>query len=242
MFRFTALAFGWSVACGLVLSGPAAADMIGPKKGFPPNKGGFPTIPNIPNVPSQPQFLLIPVDHVFTTDKEYPDYSFFKVVNDGALEVEFTPKVPIQFRAAKLPAQVSRLEIVAIPRDAKSKYKTEKELLAAVVNRKIPGRVATKGTYPQSTIVQFGDPRPSVLVEHAVDNIDPKKGWVILEAGKKKCGPDEDEEAETPDVGAVAPAADVPAGRGWVAGLALFAGLVTGGLWLARREPPTAKA
>lgn len=240
MFRITALAFGWSIACGLFLGGDASADMIGPKKGFPP-KGGFPTIPNIPNIPAQPQFLLIPVDHVFTTDKEYPDYSFFKVVNDGALEVEFGPKTPIQFRASKLPAQIARLEIVAIPRDGKAKYKTEKELLAAVVNRKIPGRVATKGSYPQSTVVQVGDPRQSVLVEHTVDNIDPKKGWVLLEAGKKKCGPDEEDESENPEVGAVTPTADAPVGRGWIAGLALFAGFVSGGLWLTRREAPTPK-
>ncbi len=240
MIRTGAPMLGLAIACMGLLAGGASADMIGPKR--PVNKGfpTFPTLPNVPNIPNRPQFNLIPVDHVFKTDLEFPEYAFFKVVNDKALEVSFGSKTPIQFRAALLPQQVTRLEVVAIPKEAKAKYKTEKELLSAVVNRRITGRIVLKGTYVHSTVVPATDPRQGIVIEHTVEKIDAKKGWVVSEK-PRGCGEEEIEYDPAAADETVSPTSAAPMGRGWVTGLALTAGFVFAGLWLTRRETPMAK-
>lgn len=229
----------------LALAGTAAADMGAPKRpiGFPrPNLPVLPVFPNpVPNPPVRTPG--VPVDHVFTIDKDYPDYVFFKVVNDRALQVEFTAKVPVSFRAAKLPATVNRLEIAAVPKEAKKKYKNEYELLAAVVAGKIPGQVNTKGQFPQVTVLDPKDTRQSVTLKHPIENIDPKDGFVFApEKPKGRCDADAADDAD-PDTSAaddtdftVAAVTPAPAGRLWVAGLAAFAAFASAGMWLTRRR------
>ncbi len=196
------------VGCvGLLLAGQAHAD-IGP----PPGQ------------------KRVPLTHLISTEKDYPDYLFFSVMGgDMATPIKLDAKT-----AGKVVAGGGRYrtaQLVAIPVAEAKKFNSEKELLAAVAAQKIEGMVKGKMNFDAFTVVKESDKRNKIEMEYTLDKIDPKEGLIISVRNGKSPEPNEDEAgSEAPGVTAYSPRGGV-----WVAGLAATLGVLLAGFWLARR-------
>jgi hypothetical protein len=192
------------------------------------------------DVPPPAGFKRVTLDHQIETDREYPEYAFFTVVGgERVAAAALAPKTPLVIAGAGRGGRGRGCSLVAVPKDAARGYATEKEFHAAVAGGKVPGLVRAKANFDSLTTVTESDPRKVVVEAYKVEKIDAKEGIVLRpvkaapapKSGSKDAPEDDPEPASREDgaVGLTAP------GGGWVAGLAAFAALALGGLWLARR-------
>jgi hypothetical protein len=196
----------------------------------------------------------VALDHKITTDKEFPDYRFYTVIGGGGrgggfqgkgdpaasargvTEVKFDPKTPIEIKAAGRGAGIGRQgSLVAVPKDARKKYASDDEYLAAIRLSKVEGAIRAKTNFDAITVVKDTDTRTTVVMEWKVENITAKDGFVLKspDRGEPRATPPKDGMDSPEDEEATAYA---PKGGAWVAGLAATLGLVFAGLWLSRRN------
>ena len=139
-----------ALAVGLLAAATATAD-LGPPRGF----------------------KLVPVDHRFTTEKEYPDYLFFAVSGGKGPRAKLTPltidpKTPGVFPGAGRTG-IGRLgTLVAVPKDAAKKYDSEEKFHAAVKNQEVEGMLKTSTRLDSQVQVKDTDARKVVVREHSV--------------------------------------------------------------------------
>ena len=184
----------------------------------------------------------VPIDHKFTTEKEYPDYLFFTLSGGTGprarlKEVTIDPKTPGLFPGAGRTG-IGRLgKLVAVPKDAAKKYDSEEKFHAAIKDEKVEGMVKTSTRLDSQTQIKDTDKRTVVVREHSIEKID-KDGIVLktkpdeVAPEKKDSGKDSpDDEDATPSVTAYTPRGGV-----WVAGLAVALAALFGGTWLVGRS------
>jgi len=181
-----------------------------------------------------PGFKRIPAEHKITTEKEYPDYDFYKVVGETATLVRLDPKTSATVTGPGVgPYRSGRL--AAVPKDASKKYGSEKEFFAAVGKGKVEGLLWAKPWFGGQTEVKVNETRKVIVTEYKIEKIDSKLGIVFV--GEKK-------EADAPPASAkdspeasdgTTPTAYTPKSGAWVAGLAGTFAVVLTGLWIARR-------
>jgi len=183
-----------------------------------------------------PGFKRIPAEHKITTEKEYPDFVFFKVVGETATLVKLDPKTPAVVTGTGLgPYRSGRL--AAVPKEASKKFDSEKEFLAAVGKGKVEGLLWAKPWFGGQTEVKVGETRKVIVTEYKIEKIDPKLGIVFAEDKKPEDQPAPPAPAkESPeDSDGTTPTAYTPKSGVWVAGLAGTFAIVLTGLWIARR-------
>ncbi len=178
----------------LMLLGSMAQADIGPPKGF----------------------KRLPLEHKITTEKDYPEFSFFAVSGDKATPVKLDAKTPATIVAGG--GRYRSATLVAVPKDAAKKFGSEKEFLEAVVAGKVDGQVKSKQTFLAFTEVKDSDPRKLGVMSYTLEKIDLKDGIVLV--GAKVEGKPEEEQS-----------LNAPASRSVALGLALsaligFTGLV----------------
>ena len=207
-----------ALSLGLLAAGVAQADGLPPK--------GLKTVP---------------VDHKFTTEKEWADYDFFAVSGGKGPRAKLTaltisPKTPGVFPGAGRTG-IGRLgTLYAVPKSAARNFDSEAKFHDAIKLGKVEGIIATTTRLDSQTAIKDTDQRTVVVREHRIEKIDANEGIVL--ATKK----DEDRKPgggkDSPDDGEDVPGvtAYVPRGGLWVAGLAAFAAITLGGLWLAGRS------
>jgi hypothetical protein len=209
------------------------------------------------DIPPPAGFKRILRVHRITTDKEFNDYTFFKVHFDEVKAVKLDPKNAVVFDGAGL----AGADLVAVPRDAAKKYASEKEFHKAILEDKVPGMhksnedFSTRGT---AKITFKGD---KLTLEYKLEKIDPKTGIVLT----KKPNPndkdlptdDELERAFSSDISGIladalpdppiaardessptptAPTAYTPRNGVWLAAIAGTLAIVCGGVWLVSRN------
>ena len=189
----------------------------------------------------------VTLDHKFTTEKEWPDYQFFTLVGGQGPRAKLTalkldPKTPATLPGAERSPGIGRSGLlIAVPKDAEKNYKTEKEFHDALKGLKVEGLIRAKPNFDARTTIKDTDKRTVILYEHLIEKVDAKDGIVVttkrdVEPKKepdKKDSPEDDSDTldDTPGVTAYTPRGGV-----WVAGLACFAAITLGGLWLAGRS------
>jgi hypothetical protein len=157
----------------------------------------------------------LPLEHMITTEKDYPEYTFFSV---GFLGKDATPlKLD-----AKTPAKITNVyrlaTFVAVPKDAAKSYPTEKDFHAAVAGGKVEGTIKAKTGFGAFIEVKDSDPRKTAVMKYKIEKIDAKDGIVLVEV-KNEAKPEEEESLTQPASRSVA------LGLG-LAGLLGFTGLV----------------
>lgn len=193
------------------------------------------------DIPPPKGLKRVTVDHKIVTDKEYPDYVFFTLIGGGKTggtltAVKLDPKTPVVITGAGR-GGIGRLgSFIGVPKDAATKYDTEKDFHAAIKEGKVEGLVKAKKNFDAFTVVKDTDTRKLIVMEYSLDKIDAKDGIVLTaktEETPKKDPPPEESDIPTDDGIATA---YTPRGGVWVAGLAGSAALVFGGLWVVRRN------
>ena len=187
-----------------------------------------------------PGLKRVPLDHKITTEKEYPDYLFFTSTGGTGprsklAPVTLDPKHPVTFAGAGRNGINRQGALLAVPKGAEKNYDSEEKFHAAIKDRKVEGLLQTKTNLDSATAIKDADKRTVVVYEVIVEKVDPKEGIVVKikrdeepkKDGAKKDSPEDDD----------TPAATVSAPRGgvWVAGVAAFAAITLGGMWLAGR-------
>jgi hypothetical protein len=164
------------------------------------------------------------VDHKIETTKEFADFAFYTVIGfEKVTEVKLDPKKPYTIEGKGRGGAFQFCTFVAVPKDAAKGYATEKEFHAALAKDKVPGQLKSKENFSSLTVIKSTDTRTSVTVTHKLEKVTAKDGIVFAQEEKK--GEKNEEELSAS-----------PRGGVWVAGLALAAGLVLGGLWLTGRS------
>jgi hypothetical protein len=184
----------------------------------------------------------VPIDHKFTTEKEYPDYLFFTISGGKGpraklTEVKLDPKTPANFPGAGRTG-IGRLgTLVAVPKESMKKYNSEKEFHDAIKDQKVEGMLATTARLDSQTTIKDTDKRTVIVREHSIEKIDAKAGIVIKtkpdEALPAKDAPKKEPQEEEEETAGVT--AYTPQGGVWIAGLAAALALTLGGFWLVGR-------
>ena len=173
--------------------------------------------------------VRVPLDHVITTDKAYPEYVFVVVVGqegDWSYKGELTPDKPLRIAGKGRDGRARLCWLAAIPADAAKGFKSDKELVAAVVDNKVPGTLKSKGADFDSFTVVPEKNAPKVVEEnHRVERISKDEGIVLASA---KVGL-----ADYPDPHGYA---EESMARWAVAGLAAAVAVCGLGLWLMGRR------
>ncbi len=183
-----------------------------------------------------PRGKLVPVEHKITTDKEYPDYTFY-LVSDKPTVVKFDPKTPIEIVGK--PSEYRSYLFIAVPKGAEKQFDTEKSLLEAlIVVDKIKGRVQAKDYVVAAVRVPDPDNRTKIVRESRVEKIDTKDGIVMVTKDlepKKKDAAAPEKKNSPEDEDAPGATAYTPRGGLWIAGGAVSLSVMLGGLWVAGR-------
>jgi hypothetical protein len=192
--------------------------------------------------------------HTITTDKDLPGYTFYtlEVPSKRVAAVKFDAKTPV---VIKDPGTRDCYQLVAVPNDVVKKYADVKKLHAALIDDTAAGALRADQFFHCRVTVKNAHKGKSAAAHYKVEALD-AKGFTLKvvkteTVDESKLGPEELSEGPeggpidfalevaTPDAarrteprGSVAPA---PRGGYWVAGLAAFAALVLGGLWLTGR-------
>lgn len=188
------------------------------------------------------------VKHKITTDKEYPDYIFYSTVNGfpevkarDITELKLDPKTPITIDCTKVGFKKA-VQLIAVPKDAKKKFDSEKEFLAALADGKVEGVVRTKNYFSKLDEPKIDKGQGKVVVkEYKIEKIDPKEGIVLVEEKGAEAVPEPPappkESPEDSDESCSDGVANVytPKGGVWIAGLAGAFSVVLAGLWIVRR-------
>lgn len=174
----------------------------------------------------------VTVDYKITTEKDYPDYLFFTVIGKDAVAVKLDSKTPLEVLAKDHKGgRFQARALVAVPKDAAKTYDGDKEFFAAIAAGKVEGQLKSKQFFYPSLEVKDTEKRNTIVVEYKLDKIDAKDGIVLV---SKKDEPKKDNGKDSPDE-EEAPVAGAPRSGALVAGLAAFAALTLGGLWLTGR-------
>ena len=193
------------------------------------------------DIPAPKGLKRLPMEHKITTEKEYPDYTFFAVSGgDKATALKLDPKTPATIAAGG--GRYRFASLVAVPKDAAKKYDSEKDFLAAVAGGKVDGLLRSKLSFSAFTEVKDSETRKVIVVEYKIEKIDAKEGIVF--AGEKKDSgrpvppglPPNDSPEDSDGTTDAAVTAYTPRGGLWIAGLAASLALVLTGLWMVRRN------
>lgn len=211
-----------ALAAGLVIPAAALADGLLPP---PPGK------------------KYVPVTHVVTAAKAWPDFDFYLVKGGSPTKVAFGPDEPVTIDSRRARGPRGGVQFAAVPKGAAAKYATPEEFGAALAAKSVPGQAAATNPFLPLTTIDAKDDRKAVTEKHEVERIDAKAGIVFR--GEKappanpgppappKFAPGEDEEFDLDAPGHTA--AYLPRARAVVAGLAAALAAALGGLWLVRR-------
>jgi hypothetical protein len=127
--------------------------------------------------------VRVPVDHVITTDKDYPDYVFVVVIGadaDWSKKAELTKDKPLKIEAAGRGGRARLCWLAAVPAAAAKEFKSDKELFQAVIDRKVPGLLTTKDINFSPFTVRSEKDAPKVIEEkHKLERLDKDKGIVL---------------------------------------------------------------
>ena len=176
-----------------------------------------------------PPVRSIPTDHKITTETEYPDHDFY-LVGEKVVAVTLDPKKPIELSAK--PGDSYEYTFVAIPKGAGKKFESEKEFHAALrKGDRIKGQVEANTVLRASAVLLTTDRRDRLVQEHKVEKIEARA--VVLTT--KTIEPTKDGEKKPAPGKAPNPPGVAPLASGWIAGLAAFAALTLGGLWVVGR-------
>jgi hypothetical protein len=139
------------------------------------------------DVPPAKGQVRVPVDHVIETDMSYPDYVFVVVVGGDAgwsYKAELATDKPLRIDGAGRGGRARLCWLAAVPAEAAKGFKTDKELVLAVVDRKVPGLLTSKGADLDSfTVVPEKDAPKVVEEKHRVERLNKDEG-IVLSAGK----------------------------------------------------------
>jgi len=188
------------------------------------------------DIPPPKGLKRVQLDQKITTEKDITDYSLFTVVGGEKVEaVKLDAKTPLVISGAGRGGRFAFAQLVAVPTDSAKKYGTEKEFFAAIASGKVEGLVKAKNGFGAFTTVKDTDTRKVVVEEYTFEKIDAKEGIVLKSAAKEK-EPEKKSDPQESDEPGTDATAFAPRGGVWVAGLALTAALVMGGLWLSGRN------
>lgn len=191
--------------------------------------------------------------HTITTEKDLPGYTFYTVEGPRkrVAAVKFDTKTPV---VIKDPGTRDCYELVAVPNDVVKKYADVKDLHKALIEGTAAGALRSNQFFHCRVTVKSTHKGTSANTEYKVEKLD-AKGFTLKvtksEAVDESKLPPEEMVDETEGGGPFEAALDgtperrpesnrssvAPAPRGgyWVAGLAGFAAVLLGGLWLAGR-------
>jgi hypothetical protein len=135
------------------------------------------------DVAPPPGQVRVPVDHVIETDKAYPDYVFVVVIGGDAewsYKAELSKDRPLRIEGKNRGGRARLCSLAAVPADTAKAYKTDKELIAAVIAQKAKGMFTVKDTVLDSLAVVPEKNAPKVIEEkHRVERITPEEGIVL---------------------------------------------------------------
>jgi hypothetical protein len=170
---------------------------------------------------------FVPVEHVITTPKAFPEYDFYLMTGGALNKVAFDPDAPVKIAANRPRGFKSQLLFAAVPTGAAAKYADGAAFAEALVKGKVSGQAVAKERFEVQTAVDAKDESRTATVTHVVERIDAKEGIVFRGAPAEKAAPP----------GKAAPDPPGPRGGGVVAGLAVALAMGFAGLRLARRRP-----
>lgn len=206
----------------------------------------LPALADIPPPPPPKGKKYVSVSAEVVLAKGVTGYTFVQQVGTGPGRPMFThEKLELTAGKAKaMPAGGRRtyVSLYAVPQDVAKEFKTDAELFEALGANKAKGafRLGFPGTATVSDTIK-GD---SVKWTYTITAIDAKtgiktkvegEGYEEPKGGAKKDGAKKDSPEDESEDEEDAPTATAPRGGTWIAGLAAFAALTLGGLWIAGR-------
>src|SRR5262245_23082295 len=138
------------------------------------------------DVAPPPGQVRVPVDHVIETDKANPDYVIVVVIGadvDWSYKAELSKDKPLRIEGKNRGGRARLCWLVAVPADIAKGFKSDKELIAAVVERKAKGMLTAKETVLDSFTVVPEKNAPKVVEEkYRLERITPDEGIVLSRA------------------------------------------------------------
>ncbi|MCI0700491.1 MAG: hypothetical protein L0241_05360 [Planctomycetia bacterium] len=188
------------------------------------------------DIPPPAGFKRVTLNHKIETDKEYPDYLFYTAAGEKVTLVKLTPKTPVVISGAAAGGRFKTTLLYAVPKDAGKNYKSQKEFHKAILDENVKGLLRAGIPFSGITEVKVNDTRKVVVEQWKLEKLDKKGEEIVINPVKKdkkpKNAPEEEEETDERESPTTA---YTPRGGVWIAGLACFAAMTLGGLWLAGR-------
>jgi hypothetical protein len=188
---------------------------------------------DVPPPPPPKGMKYVHVIHKFASESDFPDYEFYSVITSPGNKytvkaVKLTRTPAVIWDLTDLPRRAT-LKLTAVPKDAAKKYETEQAFHAALGKGTVAGQAETKDDFWRPGLAPTSE-KDTVEGVYTVTKVSAKDGIVIPVTYKQ---PKLEPGCEADQDGGVSAA---PRGGVWVAGLAVAAAFLTGGLWLTRRR------
>lgn len=202
-------------------------------------------VADIPPPPPPKGKKYVSVSSEVVLAKDVTGYVFVKQSSNGpgrpVFSYEKLDLTPGKAKAISAGGRRTFASLFAVPQDAAKEFATDADLFAAIGADKVKGahRLSFPGTATVADTVK-GD---SVKWTYTITAIDPKGGIKSKGEGegyepppeKKPRPADKPGKNDSPEDATEVPTATAPRGGTWVAGIAGFAAITLGGLWLAGR-------
>ncbi len=131
----------------------------------------------VADIAPPPSFKRVSVDYRITTDTAFPDHSFFALnPHNTATPIEFSPNSPLVVDRGH---PLAEYVLVAVPKDARRKYGSDKEFVAALIEDKVPGVLRAKEQFTTRGTAKHTFRGDRVTVEYKVEKLDPSAGLVL---------------------------------------------------------------
>lgn len=170
---------------------------------------------------------FVPVDHVITAAKAFPDHDFYLVTGGTPKKVAFGPKDPVKVEPnPRARFGLGRIQFVAVPKGSDEKAAAAAATAEVFRRGPVAGPGGNWPAFEAQATIDAADARPRITVTHVVERVDATEGIVYRAAAPEKGAPP----------GKAAPDPPGPRGGGVVAGLAVALAMAFAGLRLARRR------
>ena len=138
------------------------------------------------DVAPPPGQTRVPVDHIIEADRAYPDYVFVVVIGGDAewsFKVELSRDKPLRIEGKNRGGRARLCWLAAVPAETAREFKSDKDLVRAVVERKVKGVLTAKGADLDSFTVVPEKNAPKVVEErHRIERITTDDGIVLSSA------------------------------------------------------------
>jgi hypothetical protein len=140
-------------------------------------------VPVLADVAPPDSHVRVRLDHVIETDREFPEYVFVVMVGNSAewsYKADLGKDRPLRIVGEGRGGRARMCWLTAVPVETAKAYKTDKELVTAVVEYKAEGVLTSKGrSFDSFAVVPKKDAPKVIEAKHRIERITPEEGIVL---------------------------------------------------------------